>query len=117
MAEFKINVGKLNKRITIQKLTTVTNNNGFDEEKWVDYKPVWASINNLFGKEFYAAKAVNAETTVEFIIRYSSDTKVLLEKDGTKLYRVSWNSKAFNITFVDNIKYTNEWLKIKATEE
>jgi len=113
MADFKINIGDLNKRITLQEFTSGTNENGFPIEEWVDYKTVWASINNLFGKEFYAAKAVQSENTVEFLIRYSSDTKVLLEENATKEYRIFWNSKAFNITFPDNIKYQNKWIKIK----
>lgn len=104
----------LNKKIVIEKYTTVTTPNGFDKEEWLYHKSVWASINNLFGKEFYAAKAVQSEMTVEFTIRYSKDLEVLLEKDSTKLYRISWNKKSFNITFVDNIKYQNEWIKIKA---
>jgi len=114
MADFVVDIGKLDKRITIQKFESGTNENGFPIEEWVFYKTVWASINNLFGKEYYAAKAVQSENTVEFLIRYSSDTKLLLETNGTKEYRIFWNLKAFNITFVDNIKYENKWLKIKA---
>lgn len=108
---------ELDKRITIQKFTsTTTNENGFPIEDWVAYKTVWASMNNLWGKEFYVAKAINAENTIEFIVRYSTDLVVLLEKDGSKVYRIYWNQKAFDITFVDNIKYENKWLKIKAIE-
>lgn len=112
MSDFKVNIGQLNKRITIEKYTTINTENGFDEEKWVNYKTVWASINNLFGKEFYAAKAIQAENTVEFIVRYSKDLEVLNSKD----YRILWNKKSYNITFIDNIHYQNKWLKIKAIE-
>lgn len=112
MADFKVNIGQLDKRITIQKYTTVTSENNFDEEKWIYYKSVWASINNLFGKEFYAAKAVQSENTVEFLIRYSKDLEVL----DSKVYRIFWNEKIYNITFIDNIKYENRWLKIKTIE-
>lgn len=112
MSNFKVDIGKLNKRITIQKYTTIQNENGFDVEDWIDYKTIWASVNNLWGKEFYAAKAVQAENTVEFICRYSRD----LENIDTKEYRIFWNNRTFNITFVDNIKYENKWLKIKAIE-
>lgn len=107
-----MDIGKLDKRITIQKFSTIQNENGFDIEDWVDYKTIWASINNLWGKEFYAAKQVNMENTVEFVVRYSRD----LENISIKEYRIFWNSRAFDITFVDNIKYENKWLKIKAME-
>jgi SPP1 family predicted phage head-tail adaptor len=123
MADFKVNIGDLRHRTTIQKFSTTQNENGFDVEEWTDYKTVWASMNNLFGKEFYAAKAVQAENTVEFVVRYSKDFKLLNSKE----YRIKIlkNEEAveeqdkyryFNITFVDNIKYANKWLKIKAIE-
>ncbi|WP_454053969.1 phage head closure protein [Clostridium sp. Marseille-Q7071] len=41
-------------------------------------------VNNLWGKEFYAAKAVQAENTVEFVCRYSKD----LENINSKEYRI-----------------------------
>lgn len=108
----KMNPGKLDKRIVIQKLEIVTTENNFDEEAWMDFKTVWASINNLWGKEFYAAKAINEENTVEFIIRYSKDLEVLNSKE----YRIKWQGREFDITFIDNIRYENKWLKIKAIE-
>lgn len=107
-----MDIGKLDKRITIQKFSTIQNENGFDIEDWVDYKTIWASVNNLWGKEFYAAKQVNMENTVEFVVRYSRD----LENISTKEYRIFWNNRAFNIIFIDNIQYENKWLKIKAME-
>lgn len=120
---FKVNIGDFNKRIVIQKYTTTQNENGFDIEEWDDYKTVWASMNNLWGKEFYAAKSTNSENTIEFIVRYSKD----LEKINTKEYRIKTikdknatkekdKYRYFDITFIDNIKYENKWLKIKAIE-
>ncbi|EJO5347032.1 phage head closure protein [Clostridium sporogenes] len=123
MEEFKVKIGQLNKRITIQKYNTYQNDNGFDIEDWQPYKTVWASMNNLWGKEFYAAKATNSENTVEFIVRYSKK----LEKINSKEYRIKTikdknatkekdKYRYFDITFIDNIKYENKWLKIKAIE-
>lgn len=120
---FKVNIGDLNKRIVIQKYIINQNKNGFDIEEWIDYKSVRAAMNNLWGKEFYAAKAVQAENTVEFIIRYSKDLKNI----NTKEYRIKIikdknatkekdRYRYFNITFIDNIQYKNKWLKIKAIE-
>ncbi|EPY6492400.1 phage head closure protein [Clostridium sporogenes] len=120
---FKVNIGDLNKRIVIQKYIINQNENGFDIEEWIDYKSVRAAMNNLWGKELYAAKAVQAENTVEFIIRYSKDLKNI----NTKEYRIKTikdknatkekdRYRYFNITFVDNIRYKNRWLKIKAIE-
>ncbi|WP_017416769.1 phage head closure protein [Clostridium tunisiense] len=106
---------KLDKRITVQKCGPVeTNDNGFPTKAdgYSDYKTIWGSINNLFGKEFWAAKTINSENTVEVIIRYSKE----FEELNSKTYRIKWKDRVFNITFVDNIRYENKWIKIKAIE-
>jgi SPP1 family predicted phage head-tail adaptor len=119
MSNFKVEIKSLNKRITIQKLSTITfDSEGFPEDpggvdgSFKDYKKLWASINNLFGNEFWSAKAVQSENTVEFIVRYSKE----LENMDSKNYRIKFEQRLFNITFIDNIKYENRWLKIKALE-
>lgn len=101
-----------NRKIIIQKLATTTNENGFQKEKWIDWKPIWAKVNNLHGKEFWEAKAVQAETTVVFEIRYSKE----IEGIDTKKHRLLFDSREFNIVFIDNVLYQNRTLKIKAME-
>jgi SPP1 family predicted phage head-tail adaptor len=66
----------------------------------------------LFGNEFWSAKTVQSENTVEFVTRYCND---LAGVNSTE-YRILWRNRKFNITFIDNIKYENKWLKIKAVE-
>ena len=118
-----MNAGDLKHRIIFQKLTTVTNDNGFDEQVWVDYKRVWSAMNNLFGKEYWSAKAVQAENTIEFVVRYSKEFMTM----DTKIYRIKVlkdntaeleedKFRFLNITFIDNVKYENKWLKIKTVE-
>lgn len=110
-----MNIGNMNQRITIQKQGEIQyNENGFpiNEDGFSDYRTIWASANNLFGKEFWSAKAVQSENTIEFIIRYSNE---LAQMNSAK-YRIFWKDRVFNITFIDNIKYENKWLKIKAIE-
>lgn len=105
---------KLDKKIKIQELNSIHNTNNFQEEKWIDIKTCYASVNNLYGKEFWSAKAIQSENTVEFIIRYSKSLEVLMAADGTKKYRIFYNNRAYDIVFADNIKYSNLWIKLKA---
>ncbi|MBV4421032.1 phage head closure protein [Clostridium tyrobutyricum] len=99
---------ELKHKIIFQKLTATTNENGFEVEIWEDYSTVWASISNLMGREYFAAAAVQAEKTVKFTIRYlhgiTDDMRILFE------------DKQYNITFIDNIKYRNKYIEIKALE-
>ena len=101
-----MNPGELRHRITLQRLTTTTNENGFEIEEWTDVKTVWASITNLHGREYYEAAAVQAEQTVKFTIRYLSGVDTSM--------RILFQGKQYNITSIDNIKYQNRFIEIRA---
>lgn len=105
-----MNIGKLNKRITIQRHTEYEDEHGISREEWIDFNTVWCSMNNLYGKEYWEAKQYQAENTVEFVIRYNA-CKDLSVKD-----RIKMSDRLFNISSVDNVVYKNEVLKIKAME-
>lgn len=114
-----MNPGRLNKRIMIQKYDTVKTANGFKEPKWIDYKPLWASMQNLFGREFFAAAAVNAEKTVKFTIRYFKDLDSTVNTEGkktTEVFRIKYKNSIYDIEFIDNIKNQNIEMEIKALE-
>ena len=99
-------IGKLNKRITFQSFTTITNDYGFEIQEWADYTTVWASANNLNGREYFAAQAVQAEKTVKFTIRYN--------KNINESMRIIFEGNNYDISSIDNIKYGNEFMEIKA---
>ncbi len=108
----RVNSGDLRHKITIEKLITTISPNGFEEESWQPWKATWAAKNNLSGKEFYSAKAVNEEKTVTFKVRYQPDFK---EMNTTK-YRVAHDGKTYNIIFIDNFMYLNESITFKTLE-
>lgn len=99
-------IKELRHRITIQRLITEINENGFEIEQWQNYKSVWASIANLHGREYYAAAAINAENTMKFIIRYTEGIENSM--------RIFFKYKTYNIISIDNIKYRNQYIEIKA---
>lgn len=101
-------IGALNKRITFQKLYITTNENGFDVKAWEDIKTVWAHVSNLHGREYFAAQAVQAEQTVKFTVRYFKNVDTTM--------RILFKDKSYNITAIDNIKFDNRFLEIKAME-
>ena len=103
-----MNPGELRHRITFQKLTTSTNENGFQIEEWVDVKTVWAAVSNLHGREYFEAAAIQRENTVKFTIRYLKGLDASMQ--------ILFQGKPYNITSIDNIKYKNELMEIKALE-
>ena len=103
-----MNPGELRHRITFQKLTTSTNENGFQIEEWVDVKTVWAAVSNLHGREYFEAAAIQRENAVKFTIRYLKGLDASMQ--------ILFQGKPYNITSIDNIKYKNELMEIKALE-
>jgi len=101
-------IGELRHKITFQKLTTTTNENGFEVEDWEDYKTVWAAVSNLYGKEYFEAAAVQKENTVKFTIRYFKGLDTSM--------RILFQGRQYNIISIDNIKYKNKYIEIKALE-
>ncbi|MEQ8154496.1 MAG: phage head closure protein [Clostridiaceae bacterium] len=100
-------IGDLKHRITFQRLTSAVNENGFAVEAWETYKVVWASASNLSGREYFEAAAIQVEKTVKFTIRYTNIDPYM---------RILFQDKQYNITSIDNIKYTNKFIEIKALE-
>ena len=103
-----MSIGEMRHRITFQRITSMINENGFESELPQEYKTVWASVSNLSGREYYQAAAIQAEKTVMFTIRYLSDLAEDME--------ILFEGKKYNITSIDNIKYKNRYIEIKALE-
>lgn len=104
----EVEIGEMKHRITFQKPTSTVNENGFETEAYEDFRTVWASVTNLSGREYFAAAAVQKEKTVKFLIRAISGL------DETM--RIAFKGKQYNITSIDNIKYDNRFIEIKAME-
>ena len=86
-------------RITLLKYATVKDEEGIQTKKWVPFKTIWASRQNLHGREFFAAQQVNSSASVKFKTRYI--------KDITNDMRIQHGDDIFNIVYIDNIKNLN----------
>ena len=67
---------------------------------------VWAKVSALHGQEYYTAVSVKLEKQLSFIVRYRPDID---EKSN-----IWFDGRGYNIGFIDNVKYRNEYLEIKA---
>lgn len=103
-----MNPGELRHRITFQKLTTSTNENGFEVEEWLDIKTLWAKVSNLHGREYFEAAAIQMENTLKFTIRYLKDIDTSM--------RIIFKERHYDIKSIDNIRYENKYMEIKAME-
>lgn len=89
-------IGKRNRRITFQKLTTIIDEEGYQKEDWQDLITVWAYIKNLHGDEFFKAQAINSKDSVKINMRYIKGLDTSM--------RVIYNGKPYNILYVDDIE-------------
>jgi len=78
------------------------------EPQYDDFVTVWAKVEYLKGREFWEAKAVNAETIVRFIIRY--------RKNISNDMRVFYDNKFYDITSVMLLDNTRKWLVVLGSE-
>jgi SPP1 family predicted phage head-tail adaptor len=84
--------GKLRHRITIQEPVTARNNYGEAITTWTAVATVWASVEPLSGREFFAAEHVQSEVTHRVRMRWQSgitpDMRVLFEGRVLKIEAV-----------------------------
>jgi SPP1 family predicted phage head-tail adaptor len=84
-----INIGKLNRRVTIKSLGTTQDALGEIVQTWSDLATVWASITDLTGKEFIAAGSTQNSVTTKIGIRYLSTVKSTMRVYyGTDIYNI-----------------------------
>jgi SPP1 family predicted phage head-tail adaptor len=102
-----MNSAILNRRITFQRLTKTVDVDGYPIKQWDNLKTVWAGKNNITGREYYAAAAIQAENTVIFKIKYLKTLDSEYNDEGlntTKMYRIKYNGLYFNIQYIDDVK-------------
>lgn len=93
--------------LTFQK--KVESDGPFDSsEDYEDYVVLWAESRFLRGRNFYAAKAANVKTDIEFIIRQRTDL------DETM--RIKVNDKLYNIEGILPLDNDRLYMTIRANE-
>lgn len=95
-------IGKLRHRITLQEYTSSRDSFGAEVETWSDTATVWASIEPLSGREYFAAQQVNAEISTKITLRYRSSVKPTM--------RVLYEGRVYEILSVINAGERNREL-------
>lgn len=98
------------KPIKIYQLQSDTDENGNCCTKKVLKHTCKAEINCVGGKEYYAARQINAENEVTFKIRFCRAVRGITPQE----YVIEYDSQEYDVQYVDNFMMSNETLKIKA---
>jgi len=83
-----LQIGKCDRRITIQRLTESQGEHGEPTEAYTDWTTVWANKYES-GREFEAARQINPEIATMFQIRYLSGLSATM--------RISYDGKFYDI--------------------
>jgi len=101
-------IGRLRHRISIQKYVAARDSFGGELETWEDVANVWASIEPISGKEYFASQQVNAQVTTRIITRHIEGI--------TPKMRVVFQDRSFNILSVININEKKKELHLMCEE-
>lgn len=101
--------GTLRHRITLRKKTVTRDTRGGEVVSRATFATVWASVEPLQGREYFAADKENAEVTHRIRLRYL--------KGVTSSMDVLWGTRVFDIESVLNIGERNRELHLMAVEE
>lgn len=106
---------KLTERIELEMLEEIQNENGFTQKNWTSIYKCWAKYRAINGSEFLSAKATNSENVVTFSVRYCKQTKKLLEANATKIFRIQFKGRAYNILYASDFEDSHEYIDIKCS--
>lgn len=87
--------GKLDRRIVIQSASLAQNSVGEAVETWATWKTVWATVQDLRGREYFQSRAENAEVTTKFTIRHLDGLKAEM--------RISYDGDIYDIEHISHM--------------
>lgn len=87
--------GKLDQRIILQAKSVTRDAMGGEVITWVDQATVWAEAQPLAGREYFAAKLEQSQSTIRFIIRRGTSV--------TTAWRLMWQGAPYDINDVIDI--------------
>lgn len=89
-----LSAGILNRRIKIQRPSTIKDSLGAPSRSWIDVATVWAEIQPLSGREAIIASRISAEISHQITVRYQA---IFDSPQQVAQMRVLYKSRIFNI--------------------
>jgi SPP1 family predicted phage head-tail adaptor len=108
LASSKYSARDLDQRVTLQRQLANQDGLGNSTGQWVDVADVWARVQPLRGKEFFAAGQMQSSAEVRIVIRWRDDV--------LPTWRVMWGDTPHEIVAPPaNIDGQKHWLEIMCT--
>lgn len=84
--------GTLRHRVTIEQQSVSRGTDGEEIVSWVELATVWAAVEPLSGREFFAANQIQSELSHRIRMRHRGDV--------TPKMRVHWDGRLFDVETV-----------------
>jgi SPP1 family predicted phage head-tail adaptor len=103
-----MDAGRLDKRVTIQSQASTRNAIGEPVKSWSDFATVWAGVEPLQGREFWAQQQVQSAVTIRVRIRSLAGV--------TPAMRITFGSRVLNIEAVIDPRERGEEMQLMCSE-
>lgn len=92
-------IGRLNKRITVQRRSATKDDYGQEQNSWSAVATVWANIKPIGGREKLRAMAIESELSHTIAVRYNAALMPPTQADAMRIfYSTPTGDRIFNIT-------------------
>ena len=102
-------IGQMRNKVVLQSMSPSTDSGGGQSVSWGIATTVWAKVENLSGTENSFGDQIEDRSNYRFTIRYYSAL--------TPKYRISYNSKTFNIQHIASLMEGKERYQVIQAEE
>jgi len=100
-------IGQMRHLVTIQSTSNSADGGGGYTQSWSTVEAVYAAIKPASGRESYRQGQIQDDTTHEITIRHRA---------MNANYRISFDSRLFNIKSIKNIDERNRYMVLSCTE-
>ena len=90
-----MHAGKMDRRITIQRREETQAPSGATAPNWINWAVVWAQVIPVSGREYIAARQLQAERTTRFLIRWRAGV--------VSTMRILYDGQAYEIRAIAEI--------------
>ena len=104
-----MDVALLNRKITVQKNTVVTDAIGNHTNEWADFYSCYATISGESPNESTSAGTVVDNTKADFSVRWCKAVSEVTPDE----YRVVYNGEIYNVLGIDHQNFKKKSVKLK----
>lgn len=112
-----MNIGRLDRQVTIQRRTETQDEFGQRTLNWTDVAKVWADIRTMSGRDQEQALAISSELTHTVAVRYRADLALPNNANTIRLfYRTPFGDRILNVSAVRDLDEDRRWLVFSCVE-